>query len=122
MSRRIDGVMVPRWEDINFNWSDTGYVVQFQNKGNVPLLFERVEFINGTTAGTTTAAVLYVDTPNVQYQVSYPNTAMPAGQAVYQDAIGRDEIAPDAMIYVSVHTAPSAAKEAICRLKLSCPA
>jgi hypothetical protein len=119
MSRRLDGVLTSFPIEFNRTWftgastySDGVYAFQWQNLSESPVYFERFEVINGTTAGTTTAAVVTCATPNCDYVVTCPATGMAALQPLPAvDAIGKDAIPPNGMIIVKITTAPAAAKE-----------
>jgi hypothetical protein len=113
--------------EFRFNWLDGGSpaaetgdpVFTWVNRTGCPVVFERFEIVNGTTAGTTTAGVVTLATPNADYAATMPGTTTITALGVgWVDAFCEDVIDRDEALTVTITTAPTAAKEASGRITL----
>jgi len=99
-------------------WQDTvGEFLTWTNYAPHAVTFQRFEVVNGTTAGSSTAGVVTVNTPNAEYVVTGPVT-MPAGHPISMDGIGLDRIEEGETIKAVVTTKAGSAKEFKFRLFL----
>lgn len=101
-------------------WTDTVTASFFEWTNYAPhaVAFQRCEFINGTTAGSSDAGVITVSTPNCDYTLTGPAT-LPAGHPIYCDNIGLDRIEEGQTIKAVMTAAAGSGKEFKFRLILS---
>ena len=107
--------------EVNAGWQDTAKeILTYTNYGPHAVVFERAEFVNGTTAAGATGPIITVSTPNCDYTVGAGAASFPALGAAYADNIGEDRIEQNQTVKAVITQVPASAKEFKFRLLLGC--